>query len=176
MDTKLKNFLISQETFSYPQVFSLSKMESPDWITWRPCFQPTEALPSPRYAMAWRLMGNQVLAIGSGSSPTVSSHCWWLIPCYLARLGSMESADCPDAFLQWWCNHEGFNSHVAGNGFSRVQISVIGNEQDDCNSPDSRIGSGEEGSGYENVCGYGALWSADHRDKNIKEFGYIFIQ
>ena len=109
--------------------------------------------------------GNQVLAIGSGSSPTVSSHCWWLIPCYLARLGSMELADCPDAFLQWWCNHEGFNSHVAGNGFSRVQISVIGNEQDDCNSPDSRIGSGEGGSGYENVCGYRALWSADNRQK-----------
>ena len=60
--------------------------------------------------------GNQVLAIGSGSSPTVSSHCWWLIPCYLARLGSMESADCPDAFLQRWCNHEGFNSHVMSNG------------------------------------------------------------
>nr|XP_058967456.1 uncharacterized protein LOC131793977 isoform X2 [Pocillopora verrucosa] len=72
--------------------------------------------------------------------------------------------------------HEGFNSHVAGNGFSRVQISVIGNEQDDCNSPDSRIGSGEGGSGYENVCGYRALWSADNRDKNIKKFGYIFIQ
>ena len=117
--------------------------------------------------------GNQVFAIGSGSSPTVSSHCWWLIPCYLARLGSMESADCPDAFLQWWCNHEGFNSHVAGNGFSRVQISVIGNEQDDCNSPDSRIGSGEGGSGYENVCGYRALWSADNRDKNIKKLLHL---
>ena len=57
-----------------------------------------------------------------------------------------------------------------------VRMDVIGNEQNDCSSPDSRIRSGEGGSGYENVCGNRALWSADNRDKNIKEFGYIFIQ
>ena len=120
--------------------------------------------------------GNQALAIGSRSSPTVCSQRWWSIPCYLTRLGCMEEADCPDASLQRWCNHEGFNSHVTSNGFSRVRMGVNGNEQDDCSSHDSRIKSGEGGSRYENMCGNRALWSADNRDKNIKEFGYIFIQ
>ena len=54
-------------------------------------------------------------------------------------------------------------------------MGVIGNEQDDCSSPDSRIGSGEGGSRYENKCGNRALWSADNREKNIKKFSYIFI-
>ena len=35
---------------------SLPKMEIPDWITWRPCYQPTGARPFPRSALAWRSM------------------------------------------------------------------------------------------------------------------------
>ena len=39
----------------------------------------------------------------------------------------------------------------AANGFCRVRMGVIGDEQDGCSSSDSRIGFGEGGSGYENA-------------------------
>ena len=44
-----------------------------------------------------------------------------------------------------------------------------------CSSPNSRIGFGGGGSGYENAWGKRALWRVDNGDKNIKAFGYIFL-
>ena len=72
--------------------------------------------------------------------------------------------------------HQDMPWHEGWWGNQVLAMGVNGNEQDDCSSHDSRIGSGEGGSRYENTCGNRALWSADKRDKNIKEFGYIFIQ
>ena len=82
----------------------------------------------------------------------------------------------PDASLQLKCNKEGFNSQGTMHRTSRVRIGIIANQENDCNFPDSRIGFGGGGSGFENACGNGASWSADNGDKNIKAFGYIFVQ
>ena len=59
---------------------------------------------------------------------------------------------------------------------SGVRIEIIADQEGDCNFPDSRIGFGGGGSEFENACENGASWSAENGDKNIKAFGYIFVQ
>ena len=59
---------------------------------------------------------------------------------------------------------------------SGVRIEIIADQGGDCNFPDSRIGFGGGGSEFENACENGASWSAENGDKNIKAFGYIFVQ
>ena len=48
------------------------------------------------------------------------------------------------ASLQRNCNKEGFNVHLPG---TRARIGIIGNQENDCNSPDSRIAFGGQGLG-----------------------------
>ena len=51
---------------------------------------------------------------------------------------------------------------------SGVRIEIIADQEGDCKFPDSRIGFGGGGSEFENAC--------ENGDKNIKAFGYIFVQ
>ena len=81
----------------------------------------------------------------------------------------------PDASLQAQCNKEGFNSQCSG--LSKARIGIIGNEQNNCNSCDSRIGFGTGGDPDDtNSCGNEATWSPDNGDKHIKAVGYILVQ
>ena len=82
----------------------------------------------------------------------------------------------PNASLQRNCNQEGFSSRVSSSVHSRVRVGIISNQEGDCHSPDSFIGFGGGGSGFKNACGNGASYSPDNGDKNIKAFGYIFVQ
>ena len=82
----------------------------------------------------------------------------------------------PKASLQRNCNQEGFSSRVSSSVHSRVRIGIISNQEGNCHSPDSFIGFGGGGSGFKNACGNGASYSPDKGDKNIKAFGYIFVQ
>ena len=59
---------------------------------------------------------------------------------------------------------------------SGVRIGIIADQEGNCNFPDSRIGFGGGGSEFENACENGASWGAENGDKNIKVFGYIFVQ
>lgn len=79
-----------------------------------------------------------------------------------------------DGSLQLNCNREGFNAHTPFSGRPKARIGILGNEQNDCNSCDSRIGFG---SGRDsNTCGNVAAWGADNGNKNIKAMGYIYVQ
>jgi len=72
--------------------------------------------------------------------------------------------------LQPYCNKEGFNVGVTGNN-NKARIGIISNDQNDCSSPDSRIGFGAEGyPDNSNICGNPA-WQ--HR---ITAIGYILVQ
>jgi hypothetical protein len=79
--------------------------------------------------------------------------------------------------LQPNCNLEGFNSAAAG---TRARIGIVANQENDCNSPDSRIGIGTDGSN----CGQNPLSSAgdqaycggDHGDRSTATFGYVMIR
>ena len=83
----------------------------------------------------------------------------------------------PQASLQTNCNREGFN--VAGNELSnaKARIGVVGNNENDCNSCDSRIGFGTGGKHDDaNTCGNEARYLGDNGDKHIKAMGYILVQ
>ena len=83
------------------------------------------------------------------------------------------------ASLQRHCNLEGFNSRGWLSWNSKARIGIISNEQNNCKSPDSRIGFGTTGSAYnDNTCG-NAAWGSyrpDNGGKNIKAMGYILVQ
>ena len=82
-----------------------------------------------------------------------------------------------EASLQQKCNLEGFNARRP-NDYSKARIGILGNEQDDCGTCDSRIGLGTGGSpAYNsNTCGNEAVNSADNGHKHIQAMGYILVQ
>ena len=81
------------------------------------------------------------------------------------------------ASLQHNCNKEGFNAVSTKSLHSKARIGIIGNEQNDCNSCDSRIGFGTGGAhDKSNSCGNDAKYGPDNGDKSIKAFGYILVQ
>ena len=83
------------------------------------------------------------------------------------------------ASLQRNCNKEGFNLILTDNQSIRARIGIYGNEQDDCLSPDSRIGFGTGGPPDDsNTCGNVADWlyNPDNGEQNINAMGYIFVQ
>ena len=81
-----------------------------------------------------------------------------------------------DASLQLNCNKEGFNSQ----GYlmhSKARIGIIGNEQSNCESTDSRIGFGTGGSPDKSItCGNVACFGPDNGNRYIKAMGYIMVQ
>ena len=83
--------------------------------------------------------------------------------------------------LQKSCNREGFNA--AGlDTFSRVRIGIIGNEQNSCTTPDSRLGfggaGGSCGTDNNNTCGNAAkkACGADDGDQNVRADGWVFVR
>ena len=82
-----------------------------------------------------------------------------------------------EASLQHNCNQEGFNTVGKEASFSKARIGIIGNNEGNCGSPDSRIGFGT--GGYpetRNTCGNEAKHKGDNRDKQIRAMGYILVQ
>ena len=78
--------------------------------------------------------------------------------------------------LQHNCDKEGFNA-VCWEGYSKARIGIVGNNQNDCFSCDSRIGLGTEGYPDDsNMCGNEAMDNPDNGDKHIKVMGYILVQ
>ena len=83
----------------------------------------------------------------------------------------------PMASLQLRCNKEGFNAMGRSARNSKARIGIIGNNQNDCNSCDSRIGFGTGGNHDDsNTCGNQASHSSDKGNKYIKAMGYILVQ
>ena len=85
----------------------------------------------------------------------------------------------PGSSLQRNCNMEGINDHISNsNGPAKVRIGIIANQENECKSPDSRIGIG--GAGHwcgqdnSNSVGNTARCHPDNGDRNIKSFGYVF--
>ncbi len=85
----------------------------------------------------------------------------------------------PKSTLQANCNREGFNNFVQA-PWASVRIGIIANEQNDCGTPDSRLGIGMGGS----VCGLdptssvgnGAGCGGDLGDYGIKGFGWVWVR
>jgi hypothetical protein len=79
--------------------------------------------------------------------------------------------------LQPNCNAEGIN---IGNNYSRVRVGILGNNENDCNTPDSRIGLGGRG----NACGQNdnitsgntARCGGDNGDRDLVANGLLFAR
>ena len=82
-----------------------------------------------------------------------------------------------EASLQHNCNKEGFNA-VSGNPhLSKARIGILGNNENNCNLCDSRIGFGTGGKhDNNNTCGNEAKDGGDNGNKHIKVMGYILVQ
>ena len=60
---------------------------------------------------------------------------------------------------------------------SKARIGIIGNNEKDCRSCDSRIGFGAGGKHDDtNTCGNEARNKGDNGDKHIKTMGYILVK
>jgi len=80
------------------------------------------------------------------------------------------------ASLQPECNTEGFNAACTMSGPAKARIGILGNNENDCVTCDSRIGFGA--GGYQddsNTCGNEAV-GGDNGSKHIKAMGYILVQ
>ena len=81
------------------------------------------------------------------------------------------------ASLQTNCNKEGFNVVSPTTSQTKARIGIISNQEDDCNTCDSRIGFGTGGTHDDsNTCGNEATYSPDNGNKHIKAMGYILVQ
>ena len=78
------------------------------------------------------------------------------------------------ASLQRNCNMEGFNTECH-DGKESARIGIVTNNEDECNSCDSRLGFGTKGK-IDNTCGNVAKHEADNGDKDIKAMGYVLVQ
>ena len=78
--------------------------------------------------------------------------------------------------LQLGCNKEGFD--VVGRlSDSKARVGYIANNQNHCDTCDSRIGFGTGGYPDNSItCGNVARHSSDKGDRNIKAMGYILVQ
>ncbi|XP_022778591.1 uncharacterized skeletal organic matrix protein 5-like [Stylophora pistillata] len=82
-----------------------------------------------------------------------------------------------EASLQLNCNKEGFNAVAKSKGNSKARIGIIANNENDCESCDSRIGFGTGAYGDDsNTCGNEAIFASDNGNKHIKAMGYILVQ
>ncbi|XP_044173439.1 uncharacterized protein LOC114973131 [Acropora millepora] len=88
-----------------------------------------------------------------------------------------------DSSLQRNCNMEGFNVKPSSrqNHHAVTRIGILGNNQDECRSCNSRIGFGSEGSSHgqqdDNSCGNeSAERGNDNGEKRIKANCFIFLQ
>ena len=66
-------------------------------------------------------------------------------------------------------------SHAVGSKthHSKTRIGIISNNQDHCDTCDSRIGFGTGEHDNTNTCGNEATLSTDNGDKQIKTMGYL---
>ena len=83
------------------------------------------------------------------------------------------------ASLQTGCNREGFNAAASQSVSAKARIGILGNDQGDCATCDSRIGFGTGGhTDDSNTCGDNTPngFTSDNGGKNIKAMGYILVQ
>ena len=82
----------------------------------------------------------------------------------------------PQASLQLNCDKEGFNA-IVHSYWSKARIGIIANQENNCDSCDSRIGFGTGGvTDDSNTCGNEATHNGDNGNKHIKAMGYILVQ
>ena len=141
--------------------------------------QPTGTHPSPRSAWVWRSASrsssllstrrqplcNSLIADGKYRATSLGRNTWKKL------IGSQAS-------LQTGCNKEGFNA-ASSRTYAKTRIGILGNDQRDCHTCDSKIGFGNGGQTDDsNTCGNNAIkgYTSDNGGRSIKAMGYILVQ
>ena len=100
----------------------------------------------------------------------------WYTPTYLTR--EIWKTMIEESSLQLNCNKEWFN--VASTSYwHHVRFGILWNEQNNCDSPDSRIGiwwSGTACSTSNSPVWNQAGCSSDNWDQQITSFGYLYVR
>jgi hypothetical protein len=82
--------------------------------------------------------------------------------------------------LQLNCNRSGFNVQSDGAYDTKARLGILGNEQNECNSPDSRIGFGAQGTncGMDNTNSVGneCICGGDNGEIHYKAYGFIMVR
>ena len=79
--------------------------------------------------------------------------------------------------LQLNCNKEGFNAVCSSSYHSKARIGLVANDNNLCDSCDSRIGFGTGGHpNNSTTCGNVAAHSPDNGNRHIQAMGYILVQ
>ena len=79
--------------------------------------------------------------------------------------------------LQLNCNKEGFNAVCSSSYHSKARIGLVANDNNLCDSCDSRIGFGTGGHPNDSTtCGNVAAHSPDNGNRHIQAMGYILVQ
>jgi hypothetical protein len=81
----------------------------------------------------------------------------------------------PDALLQGNCNCEGFNLSAPGNTL-RVRLGLLGNNEAQCDTPDSWIGVGSNAAGASGKIWAGNVAAVDIAYRAIPAFAYILVR
>ena len=85
----------------------------------------------------------------------------------------------PNSSLQLGCSREGLNVKDENNRL-RARIGIIGNNEENCQTPDSFLGLGAPYYGFttsHNIySGNFAYWSPDNGIKAVPAFGYILVK
>ena len=82
----------------------------------------------------------------------------------------------PNSSLQHHCGRQGFNVVSDRNGWSKARIGIINNNENNCETPDSRVGFGTGGHPDNNLsCGNIARHGGDIGDRTIPAIGYILV-
>ena len=90
--------------------------------------------------------------------------------------GTWKSLIGSKASLQLNCKREGFNAKSAESGYSKARIGILGNDQTNCHTCNSRLGFGGGGNFDDrgNTCGN--LDNHEGKRLSIKTMGYILVQ
>lgn len=81
----------------------------------------------------------------------------------------------PDVSLQDNCGRQGTNVAPAGDQ-ARVRIGIIGNNENNCDSSNSRIGIGGAAENDAVTTGNIARWNGWGNDRDTVSFGYVFVR
>jgi hypothetical protein len=172
-----------QDTFAYDQ---------PIWEndtllgTSSPGIEPVEAK-----LQTWSALAFTELRLGLEAPPGSGDVRWLVIPLAASRLGELFAPGqtrvttvgrtawkslMAGSSLQLNCNLEGTNVY---HEYSRVRLGILGNNEDNCATPDSRIGIGGGGT----VCGEPtqsagntACYSPDNGNVELPAFAWLFVR
>lgn len=104
------------------------------------------------------------------------------VPTSIGRAGWKQLVD--DSSLQYHCNREGFNVPNPNIPGAVIRLGIVGNNEDECNSPDSYIGIGRQAgplcaasvANYHTAGNYNYCAGSDNGGRGIKTYAALFVR